>query len=195
MATRRRSWSRCTAANSATPTSSPRRRTTGSSGRCATRTSSRCAGACRTSSASTSPLNGRQDYVGGYFVGSETYIPALDYFTAKDPVGWKYAFERQWLFYKLWGRLLYDPATPDSVFEAEFTRRYGAQGRDPAASLCTGVQHAAAPGVAVRLALGLHAVQRGLAGAAGRRNALHRRRRADQPADAWIPPTCPWPTS
>ena len=27
-------------------------------------------------------LNGSQDYVGGYFVGSETYIPALDYFTA-----------------------------------------------------------------------------------------------------------------
>jgi hypothetical protein len=70
--------------------------------------------------------NGRQDYVGGYFVGSETYIPALDYFTAsKQPVDWKYAFERQWLFYKLWGRLLYDPATPDAVFAAEFTRRYG----------------------------------------------------------------------
>jgi len=72
--------------------------------------------------------NGRQDYVGGYFVGSETYIPALDYFTAsKQPVDWKYAFERQWLFYKLWGRLLYDPATPDSTFAAEFTRRYGAK--------------------------------------------------------------------
>jgi hypothetical protein len=72
--------------------------------------------------------NGRQDYVGGYFVGSETYIPALDYFTAdKRPVDWKYAFERQWLFYKLWGRLLYDPATPDSIFADEFTRRYGPQ--------------------------------------------------------------------
>jgi len=71
-------------------------------------------------------LNGRQDYVGGYFVGSETYIPAKDYFTAiSAPVDWTYAFERQWLFYKLWGRLLYNPATPDSVFEAEFVRRYG----------------------------------------------------------------------
>ena len=70
--------------------------------------------------------NGSQSYVGGYFVGSETYIPALDYFTAvKEPVRWKWAFERQWLFYKLWGRLLYDPATPDAVFEAEFMRRYG----------------------------------------------------------------------
>ena len=69
------------------------------------------------------------NYVGGYFVGSETYIPAKDYFTnPKFKVGWKYAFERQWLFYKLWGRLLYDADTPDSVFKAEFVRRYGNQG-------------------------------------------------------------------
>jgi hypothetical protein len=76
-------------------------------------------------------LNGTQDYVGGYFVGSETYIPALDYFTAtRDPVAWTWAFQRQWLFYKLWGRLLYDPATPDSIFQDEFTRRYGVKARD-----------------------------------------------------------------
>lgn len=70
--------------------------------------------------------NGGHDYVGGYFIGSETYIPALDYFTAvKDPVDWKWAFERQWLFYKLWGRLLYDPETPDAIFQAEYNYRYG----------------------------------------------------------------------
>jgi hypothetical protein len=78
--------------------------------------------------------NGNQDgtrpYVGGYFIGSETYIPALDYFsnfsgTAAAHPPWKWAFQRQWLFYSLWGRLLYDPATPDSVFAREFTRRYG----------------------------------------------------------------------
>ncbi len=74
-------------------------------------------------------LNGTQDYVGGYFIGSETYIPALDYFTASSaPVAWKWAFQRQWLFYKLWGRLLYDRDTPDSIFQAEFNRRYGAAG-------------------------------------------------------------------
>ena len=73
-------------------------------------------------------LNGKADYVGGYFIGSETYIPALDYFTAvKDPVDWTWAFQRQWLWYKLWGRLLYDPDTPDAVFQAEFNRRYGPQ--------------------------------------------------------------------
>ncbi len=74
-------------------------------------------------------LNGAADHVGGYFVGSECYIPALDYFTALDAsVDWKWAFQRQWLFYKLWGRLLYDPATPDAVFQGEFKRRYGAKG-------------------------------------------------------------------
>lgn len=73
-------------------------------------------------------LNSVEDYVGGYFIGSETYIPALDYFTAIDePVDWTWAFERQWLFYKLWGRLLYNPKTSNEVFQAEFTRRYGPQ--------------------------------------------------------------------
>jgi hypothetical protein len=68
-----------------------------------------------------------QSYVGGYFLGSETYIPAKDYFTKPGgPVDWQFAFERQWLFYKVWGRLLYNPATPDAIFAAEFVRRYGA---------------------------------------------------------------------
>jgi len=66
-------------------------------------------------------------YCGGYFVGSECYIPAKDYFSKPDPrIDWRYAFERQWLFYMLWGRLLYDPTTPEAVFAAEFDRRYGA---------------------------------------------------------------------
>jgi len=66
------------------------------------------------------------DYVGGYFVGSEGYIPAKDYsHRPGDHRTWDYAFEKQWLFYMLWGRLLYDPSTPDGVFEAELGRRYG----------------------------------------------------------------------
>ena len=74
--------------------------------------------------------NGNADYVGGYFVGSETYIPAVDYFSARAQSSWRWAFQRQWLFYKLWGRLLYDPATPDEVFATEFERRYGHAGKD-----------------------------------------------------------------
>lgn len=68
-------------------------------------------------------------YVGGYFIGSETYIPAKDYFT-KDTTAlpWKYAFERQWYFYKLWGRLLYNSHTTDETFRKEFEYRYGKDG-------------------------------------------------------------------
>ena len=70
-------------------------------------------------------------YVGGYFIGSETYIPAKDYFTTESlNLPWKYAFERQWLFYKIWGRILYSPETPDDVFQAEMIRRYGEKGKN-----------------------------------------------------------------
>lgn len=70
-------------------------------------------------------VNG-QDYVGGYFIGSECYIPAKDIFHKPNHphVNWKYAFERQWLYYMQWGRLLYDPFTPDAVFANAFDRRF-----------------------------------------------------------------------
>lgn len=65
-------------------------------------------------------------YMNGYFVGSEGYIPAREYSHIHNShVTWKYAFQKQWLFYTLWGRLLYDPSTPDAVFEAAFNNRYG----------------------------------------------------------------------
>ncbi len=67
-----------------------------------------------------------QDYVGGYYVGSETLIPAVEYRQKKDRrMNWKYAFERDWLFYKTWGRLLFNPETPDQVFADEYVRKYG----------------------------------------------------------------------
>jgi hypothetical protein len=67
-----------------------------------------------------------KDYVGGVFVGSECYIPALDYISKEGPhKNWNWAFERQWLFYAVWGHLLYDFTTPDSRFEAMFDERYG----------------------------------------------------------------------
>ncbi|MBC8035385.1 MAG: hypothetical protein H7Y03_14645 [Chitinophagaceae bacterium] len=73
-------------------------------------------------------LNGHS-YVGGYYIGSECYYPALNYLdmgTSQDGKA-QFAFERQWLLYMSWGRLLYDENTPDGVFELAFDRRY-AQG-------------------------------------------------------------------
>ena len=74
----------------------------------------------------THVLQNARPYSGGYIIGSETYIPAKDYFTRDNThLPWQYAFERQWLFYKLWGRLMYDPKIPDEIFKTEFIRRYG----------------------------------------------------------------------
>ncbi len=67
-----------------------------------------------------------QDYLGGFMIGSETYIPAKEYITKPgDYLNWKYAFEKQWLFYMVWGRLLYDPGTSDARFAQAFDRKYG----------------------------------------------------------------------
>lgn len=71
-------------------------------------------------------LNGH-DYVGGYYLGSECYIPAKDYMT--DPAfASGYAFERQWLYYMAWGRLLYNPDLTDEFFINACRERYGDAG-------------------------------------------------------------------
>ncbi len=67
----------------------------------------------------------RQAYVDGYFVGSEGYIPAVDYSHKSNPQKtWKYAFEKQWLFYHLWGRLLYNPSETDETLAKAYEKRY-----------------------------------------------------------------------
>jgi len=67
-----------------------------------------------------------QDYIGGFQIGSETYIPAKEYITKPGPhLIWKYGFEKQWLFYQVWGRLLYDPDTKDDVFINTFNHKFG----------------------------------------------------------------------
>jgi hypothetical protein len=68
-------------------------------------------------------------WVKGYYVGSECYIPAKDFITSLEGTSNKYAFERQWMFYKNWGRLLYNPKTPDSVFEQAFVNRFPEYGK------------------------------------------------------------------
>lgn len=66
-----------------------------------------------------------QQYIGGCIIGSETYIPAKDYFTKPEHRSWDYAFERQWLFYKVWGNLLYDRNISDEYFEKALAEKFG----------------------------------------------------------------------
>jgi hypothetical protein len=67
-------------------------------------------------------------HVNGYYVGSETYIPAKDYITSLSGSSYRYAFERQWMYYKVMGRLLYNPNTSDDFFENEFEQRFPKKG-------------------------------------------------------------------
>jgi hypothetical protein len=67
-------------------------------------------------------------HVSGYYVGSETYIPAKDYITSLPGASYKYAFERQWMYYKTMGRLLYNPNTSDAFFKNEYEQRFPKQG-------------------------------------------------------------------
>ncbi|MDX2430760.1 MAG: hypothetical protein QNK35_07495, partial [Bacteroides sp.] len=71
-------------------------------------------------------MNG-QSYVGGYYLGSECYIPAKNYMTPPE-LSQGYAFQRQWLYYMAWGRLLYNPDTPDETFIAACEARFGESG-------------------------------------------------------------------
>ena len=71
-----------------------------------------------------------QPYVGGTILGSECFIPAKDYISKEgSQKTWEYLFEKQWLFYKVWGRLLYFPYESDHFLTREFTNRYNVDGK------------------------------------------------------------------
>ncbi|WP_297088343.1 hypothetical protein [uncultured Draconibacterium sp.] len=65
------------------------------------------------------------DYVDGYFIGSEGYIPAKDYSHFDNEIKtWKFAFQKQWMFYHTWGRLLYNPNITDEDLAKQLVKRY-----------------------------------------------------------------------
>ncbi len=69
--------------------------------------------------------NNGDSYVDGCFIGSEVFIPAMDYMSKQGSFkDWDYHFQRQWLWYASWGRLLYNPSTPDAVFENLLAKKY-----------------------------------------------------------------------
>lgn len=58
----------------------------------------------------------RQAWVAGYYIGSETVIPACNYIDRADlPHRAAWLYRRQRLFYAVWGRLLLDPQTDDQA--------------------------------------------------------------------------------
>jgi hypothetical protein len=69
----------------------------------------------------------------GFVEGSEVDVPGVDRIhtdVAKAHMDWRYTFEKNWFRYMLWGRVGYNAAEPDSIWQGHFRRRFGAAGDD-----------------------------------------------------------------
>ncbi len=71
-----------------------------------------------------------QEYINGCIIGSETYIPAKDYITKPSHRNWDYAFQRQWLFYKVWGNLLFNSELNDDYFAEAINEKFNINSGD-----------------------------------------------------------------
>ncbi len=64
-------------------------------------------------------------WVAGYYIGSETFIPAVNYIDRPDHAPRaRWLFQRQRLFYAVWGRLLADPTATDAQLGAMIDHAY-----------------------------------------------------------------------
>ena len=79
--------------------------------------------------------------------GLETYYPQSPRYYTADPkdLYCEWTHERDWMFLNMWGRLGYDPATPDSTFEALVADKLGAASKDlvPAWTAASRIVHLA----------------------------------------------------
>lgn len=79
--------------------------------------------------------------------GLETYYPQSPRYYTADPndVSCEWTHQRDWMFLNLWGRLGYDPATPDETFEAMVADKLGPAAKElvPAWSAASRIIHLA----------------------------------------------------
>ncbi len=65
------------------------------------------------------------DKIAGFYMGPDGYTWGRDFLELKPAPGPRpLVLEKQWYSFMLWGRLAYDPALPDSVFERELAARH-----------------------------------------------------------------------
>jgi dienelactone hydrolase len=79
--------------------------------------------------------------------GLETYYPQSPRYYAADPkdLYCEWTHERDWMYLNMWGRLGYDPATPDATFEAQVADKLGPAAKDliPAWTAASRIVHLA----------------------------------------------------
>lgn len=71
------------------------------------------------------------------------YYPMDGYFHRddNDHPWFKWGYQRDWFWYTLWGRMAYDPTTPDKVWISYFKKRFGAQAGEPVFRLMSKMSH------------------------------------------------------
>jgi hypothetical protein len=62
-------------------------------------------------------LPGQGDWFRGFLMGSDGFAPTKVFYSKNNATQGLLEVQRQWYLFMLWGRLAYNPATPDSVFK------------------------------------------------------------------------------
>lgn len=69
-------------------------------------------------------LPGQSDWFRGFLLGSDGFCPTKTFFSKNSVTQGLLEVQRQWYLFMLWGRLAYNPATPDAVFKNYMALKY-----------------------------------------------------------------------
>lgn len=64
------------------------------------------------------------DWFAGFYMGSDGFTPSRTFFSKNSVTQGQLEIQRQWYMFKLWGRLSYNPSTPDAVFKNIMATKY-----------------------------------------------------------------------
>lgn len=65
-----------------------------------------------------------KDIFNGFYMGSDGYCPTIDFVSKTGNTLGKLDAQRQWYMYQLWGRLSYNPNTPNELFKENMELKY-----------------------------------------------------------------------
>lgn len=69
-------------------------------------------------------LPGQGDWFRGFLMGADGFCPTRTFYSKNRATQGLLEVQRQWYLFMLWGRLAYNPATPDSVFKNRLARKF-----------------------------------------------------------------------
>jgi hypothetical protein len=66
----------------------------------------------------------RGDWFVGFYMGSDGFSPTRTFFSKNPVTQGLLEVQRQWYMFKIWGRVSYNPKTPDSVFKNQMAFKF-----------------------------------------------------------------------